>query len=362
MSKGGMNFKNLDIKPVVQTDAVKKAAKRIEQSGETYTDEGSGLQRIGGGNNFYGQARPDFYTKRGADGELADKFKTELGESAQFMKEQGMREGDSVYAENARAKQDMIRQGQMDDASRSSIAALTNANQQAMMRGGQGGGASERASMFANRNLMDQQQNVQNSYGQNNLNISMDDAKSKQAMLGRVGQAEQIVNESNVNALRGDYDTQNKVMSDFYKSDTEAWGAKQTADAQRKAGRGGGCFYEDQTVELNDGSYIDICDVEIGDELKVGGFVYSTIAYLSDHYFEYKGVKVSGKHMVFEDGVAKRVEDCDQAIKTLGEFKLYSISNEDHKIEIDDVLFADFDEVDNTDEYTNDERLRMLNA
>lgn len=333
-----------------------------ENSGKTYVDDESGMQKLEGGRNHYGMSRPDYYTMRDAEGNLHDKFKTELGDSFNAMKDRAMTEGDSKWAALQREKQEQMRGTQMDQANAQAQGNVANAQQAIAMRGGIGGGASERMAMGANRNLMDRQQGVQSDFNKANLDISIQDDQQKTNMLSNVGRAEQMINDSNVGALRDDYMRQNDIMSKFYEADQKAYGAEKTAEAQRKAGRGS-CFIGGQKLQLHSGEMIDIEDVEVGDVLADGGEVYSTLVGMSDHYYQYCGVMVTGDHIVLEDGVYIPVRDSiKKGIRIGGDFRVYNIANDRHRLVINGVEFCDYDEVDDSNKYSESERLAILNG
>lgn len=347
-------------KELEQMKADMERRKRMEQAGKTEFDEESGLQRVQGGESHFGLVRPDYYTKRGEDGQLADQFKTTLGDSFSTLKDKAMTDGDSIWAQSAREQQEQVRSGQMDQANRQATGNLTNAQTQIAMRGGLAGGASERMAMQTNRDLMDRQQGVQSDFNKSNLDITMQDETTKNQLLGKVGQAEQMIDQDNVQALRGDYDQQNQLMKDFYSADASAYGAEKTAEAQKAAGRS--CFVGGQKVQLVDGTFIDIEDVMLGDVLMVGGEVYKLVIGTSDHYYDYEGVKVTGSHCVLENGKWIRVGESKRGKRVDGKVTVYSPANDEHRMMINGVMFTDYDEVDNTDDYNEEMIMEQLNA
>ena len=337
--------------------------KEKDDSGKLILDEESGMQKIFGGRNFYGNKRPDYYTMRNADGDLHDKFKQTLGESLTKIKDRANTVGDTDWAKMQREKLDTARTNSMDSAQKSSAGNVANNMQSISMRGGLQGGASERMAMSANRNLMDQQQNIQSDHNSNNLDLSIQDDTQKQNMLGQIGKAEQLIQNSNIGALQNDYMRQNDTLSKFYEADNKAWGAKQTADAQRNSGGGGGCFLAGQKVQLLSGEMVCIEDIEVGDELMYGGEVYQTMITLNDHYYNYEGVRVTGAHLVLEDGVWMRVDQSElKGERIHGDYKVYNLCNDEHSISINGVMFADFDEVDGGADMSQEDALEILNG
>ena len=63
-----------------------------------------------------------------------------------------------------------------------------------------------------------------------------------------------------------------------------------------------GCFLPDTLVSMADGSKKKIIDIELKDNIAIGGFVFATGKFLITDLYDYKGIKVSGSHMVSEDG------------------------------------------------------------
>ena len=74
-------------------------------------------------------------------------------------------------------------------------------------------------------------------------------------------------------------------------------------------GTGGGCFIAGTMITMHDGSLKPVEQVDIGDEVAVGGKVFATGKFLIDNLYDYNGIQVSGTHMVKEDDEWTRVED-----------------------------------------------------
>ena len=111
-------------------------------------------------------------------------------------------------------------------------------------------------------------------------------------------------------------------------------------------GGGGGCFLPNTPITMANGSTKPIKDVDIGDEVAKGGKVFATGKFLVDNLHDYKGIKVSGSHMVNEDGNWTRVEDSKHG-KPLGddEHIVYVFGAENRRILINNILFTDYFEV-----------------
>jgi hypothetical protein len=112
-----------------------------------------------------------------------------------------------------------------------------------------------------------------------------------------------------------------------------------------------GCFLPNTEITMADGSKKKIIDIELKDNIKVGGNVFATAKFLITNLYDYKGVKVSGSHMVSENGKWIRVEDSDIA-KSLGndEHVVYTLGTQNRRIVINDILFTDYFEIDEKEE------------
>jgi len=112
-----------------------------------------------------------------------------------------------------------------------------------------------------------------------------------------------------------------------------------------------GCFLPNTQITMADGSKKKIIDIELKDNIKVGGNVFATAKFLINNLYDYKGVKVSGSHMVNENNKWIRVEDSDIA-KSLGndEHVVYTLGTQNRRIVINDILFTDYFEIDEKEE------------
>jgi len=112
-----------------------------------------------------------------------------------------------------------------------------------------------------------------------------------------------------------------------------------------------GCFLPNTEITMADGSKKKIINIELKDNIKVGGNVFATAKFLITNLYDYKGVKVSGSHMVNENNKWIRVEDSDIA-KSLGndEHVVYTLGTQNRRIVINDILFTDYFEIDEKEE------------
>jgi hypothetical protein len=120
-----------------------------------------------------------------------------------------------------------------------------------------------------------------------------------------------------------------------------------TSSGTGGSGGGGGCFIAGTMITMADGSFKAVEQVDIRDEVAVGGFVFATGKFLIDDLFEYKGIQVSGTHMVKEDGTWTRVADSKHG-KSLGddEHIVYVFGSELRRIIINGIEFTDYFEID----------------
>jgi hypothetical protein len=103
------------------------------------------------------------------------------------------------------------------------------------------------------------------------------------------------------------------------------------------------CFLAGTPITMVDGTIKPVEQVDLGDEVAVGGLVFATGKFLTSDLHDYKGIKVSGSHMVKEDGAWVRVRDTKHG-KPLGddEVTVYVFGTESRRILIKDTLFTDY--------------------
>ena len=124
--------------------------------------------------------------------------------------------------------------------------------------------------------------------------------------------------------------------------------------ASGSSGSGGGCFIAGTMITMADGTYKAVETVDIGDEVAVGGKVFATGKFLIDNLYEYKGIQVSGTHMVKEDGKWTRVENSKHGV-TLGndDAIVYVFGSENRRIIINGIEFTDYFELSEQQELVN---------
>ena len=112
-----------------------------------------------------------------------------------------------------------------------------------------------------------------------------------------------------------------------------------------------GCFLPNTKVIMSDGTTKNIIDINLNSNIKIGGRVFAHAKFLITNLYDYKGVKVSGSHMVNEDNKWLRVEESKLA-KSLGnkEHTVYTLGTDNRRILINNILFTDYFEVDEKEE------------
>jgi len=118
-----------------------------------------------------------------------------------------------------------------------------------------------------------------------------------------------------------------------------------------------GCFIKGTLITMADGTTKPVEQVDLGEEVAEGGKVFATGKFLVENLHDYKGIKVSGSHMVNEDGNWVRVEDSKHG-KPLGddEHTVYVFGSENRRILINGILFTDYFETTEQEKLINDEK------
>ena len=108
-----------------------------------------------------------------------------------------------------------------------------------------------------------------------------------------------------------------------------------------------GCFLPDTLVSMKDGSKKKIIDIELKDNVAIGGFVFATGKFLVNDIYDYKNIKVSGSHLVNENGNWLKVEDSKLAkLISTEDTVVYTLGTKNRRILINDTLFTDYFDID----------------
>jgi hypothetical protein len=117
---------------------------------------------------------------------------------------------------------------------------------------------------------------------------------------------------------------------------------------------GGGCFIAGTMITMADGSFKAVETVDIGDEVAVGGKVFATGKFLIDNLYDYKGIQVSGTHMVKENGSWTRVENSKHGVSLGDEDAIVYVFGAEHRrIIINGIEFTDYFELSEQQELAN---------
>lgn len=133
-------------------------------------------------------------------------------------------------------------------------------------------------------------------------------------------------------------------------------GAKSYGPHSGGGGGGSGCFIKGTLITMLDGTKKPVEQVDLGDKVAVGGKVFAVGRFLNTELYDYKGIKVSGSHMVNEDGTWMRVRDTKYG-KSLGndENTVYVFGSENRRILINDILFTDYFEIEDQEQLLKEE-------
>jgi len=148
--------------------------------------------------------------------------------------------------------------------------------------------------------------------------------------------------------VRDDQGTATKIEDNkVYYSDDHDWSKPtQTTVKEEKDDSDDGCFVKGTPITMKDGSTKPVEEVDIGDEVMLGGFVFAAGRFLVDSIYDYDGIQVSGTHMVLEDDAWVRVKDSRKGKFISDEDTIvYIFGSENRRIMINDTIFTDYFEV-----------------
>ena len=108
-----------------------------------------------------------------------------------------------------------------------------------------------------------------------------------------------------------------------------------------------GCFLPNTLVSMKDGSKKKIIDIELKDNVAIGGFVFATGKFLVNDIYDYKGIKVSGSHLVNEKGNWLKVQNSKLAkLISTEDTVVYTLGTKNRRILINNTLFTDYFDID----------------
>lgn len=119
---------------------------------------------------------------------------------------------------------------------------------------------------------------------------------------------------------------------------------KKLKAAGRKADPSKWCFPAGVRFQMADGSLKSVEALKVGDDMERGGVITTLHENESEDLYYLDGVLVTGSHAVFHDGEWALVEDIDDAMPVLGEYKVYSVTNDKHiMVHEAGAVFGDYD-------------------
>lgn len=122
------------------------------------------------------------------------------------------------------------------------------------------------------------------------------------------------------------------------------------------------CFDGLTPIEMKDGTFKPICEVDLDDETRGGTVESIRVSKVSDgSMFNYKGVLVTGYHAVKEGDRWVRIKDSLFGEAIPGDETVFSIATSEHRVFVNNIEFSDELEHDNYEELTIDESLNLLN-
>jgi len=334
--------------------------KQVEgQKGQMGTDP-RGLTTISGGVNRYGQVRPDYTTIGTAEGTLDPRFQETMGESYGALREKAMAEGDTAATGIMRQQLGAEGAAMRDRMQRDMAGSTAQARSNMAMKGGLRGGAAERLGQAGMRQQMGGLQDLGRQQMMGGMQLSLADEQTKNQLLGQLGGVEQQMGAANIGRLQQDIQGQNIFQSGMYSEDMKAYSAQKSADAQASAARSS-CFLAGTSVDTEVGVK-KIEDVRLGDMCKEGGETIFLSQAKSDHFYEWKGIRVTGTHAIKYEGKWMRVQDLPYAEKIMEPCTVYCIGNINHILMIKGEVFSDYYETDLYDTLNLEESITYLNG
>lgn len=175
-------------------------------------------------------------------GELLGQYKFDPygGEALKALKEQAFSQGESPWAKMQLQKQQMEQQNARGAAGRQAMQASAQAQSGLARMGGLGGGARALLAKQGARDALMAQQGVSREGMGQRLGIQAEDLNRKQGLLSQFGNTEVQGQQFNIGQSTGDIKNRAMFDANRYNQQMQAWGAQQSANAQRAAAGGGG--------------------------------------------------------------------------------------------------------------------------
>lgn len=123
------------------------------------------------------------------------------------------------------------------------------------------------------------------------------------------------------------------------------------------------CYIAGTLVRMSDGTLKPVEEIELGDDLLLGGDVLGRGEAYGVDLRRYRGTVVEASHAVFEDGRFIRVRDSALGQERVaGHAIVYPIVTTTHVMVLETHIAADFAEIDNAYHINDAQRIEALNA
>lgn len=122
------------------------------------------------------------------------------------------------------------------------------------------------------------------------------------------------------------------------------------------------CFGPETEILMRDGSYKKIKDIQVGEEVELGGKVTLIEIVESEDMHLYENVEVAGNHAVFENGNWIRVKNSSKGQPLNKSAETYYITTENHVVVTKGVIWSDSEELEGAMLADDDKTLKELNS
>jgi hypothetical protein len=115
------------------------------------------------------------------------------------------------------------------------------------------------------------------------------------------------------------------------------------------------CFHPETMMRKDDGTIVQLHQINVGDVLQGGSKVTAVMRFKADDIplYTYNNVIVAGNHLVLEDGEWVYVKDARRTFMYVGEqpAEIICLNTSDHRIIIHNTIFSDYEEIEEPPSY-----------
>lgn len=123
------------------------------------------------------------------------------------------------------------------------------------------------------------------------------------------------------------------------------------------------CYVAGTLIRMSDGTLKAVEEIELGDDLMLGGDVLGRGEAYGVDLRHYRGTVVESNHAVFEDGKFIRVRDSIHGqLRFVGDARVYPIVTMTHVMVLKTHIAADFAEIEDAYHINDAQRIEALNA